>query len=140
MTVASVYYNVSKNTVYAKTGPTHVGQELMNFVSLWDSVVVNQNLSNFNCIFDASEIDVEGYNPNVSDSSEDPAKDFYGIEAFSVRKRGNGKFILIVDGESASSIFLDFYKPDAVVTSMEDAEHYLKHGDGVNRGPSSFQE
>jgi hypothetical protein len=135
-TAGVIYYNGTKNTVYSTTGPTHVGQELIEYIAMWNSVVIDQNLQNFNCILDISPIvDIRHYAPQIT-----PETDYWAhcVETVSVHERGNGKIVVVIDPEKGNSDwFMDIIRPDAVCRSVEDAEHFIEHGDGIDRGPNN---
>ena len=130
--MASVIYNQENKTIYAVTGTSHQGKELEDFVKLWDSVVVTRNLANFHCIMDMRALDMENYKPVIVSQAAD--KSFYGFETHSVRKRGNGKMVLVFDPvKGGSQILLDLFWPDGVFYSIEDAETFIRTGQGVSR-------
>lgn len=132
MSTISVSYNAQNKTVYAVTGTSHMGQGLDMFIKEWDAVIFGKNLVNFNCILDITNMNLDAYDPDTVAPSPDPEK--YGYEVICTRKRGNGKFLIVIDPEKGySPIFESKYNPDGVFYSKADAENFLRTGEGITR-------
>ena len=77
-------------------------------------------------------LNVEKYNPEIEDPTSDPER--FGYEAICTRKRGNGKFVIVVDSQKGcSDKIIELFSPDGVFYSIEDAESFIRTGQGVSR-------
>lgn len=133
--MSSVQYNRSKNTIYEVTGTSHMGQELKDIGDKFIRLIRNTKAKDFNLVMDISALDIEKYIcPNIGD---DPGNTYYGMESNVTRNMGSGKVVIVIDREKGSSSLInEYYKPDAIVFSVEDADHFILMGDGVERDPT----
>lgn len=127
MAAGTVRYDSEKNTVYVTVGDVHLGQEYLEFMDKWKELIEKDDKSNFNTIIDLSKLDPNSYARDPLEN--DPARDYYMIERWSTRNRGEGKVLIVISQSKGNSPrFMNHFKPDAVFFSIEDAEHYIETG------------
>lgn len=135
---AIAYYNEVKNIIYVTTGTKHSGQELKDFEQPFLTVVRSalSKTPNVNLIMDVTPIDLSKYNNYTREETDLPN----GYETKVIRNHcGSGKVVLVVDAENGSTpMFQEYYTPDGICRSVEDAEYFIEHGDGVDRGPTEW--
>jgi hypothetical protein len=127
MAAGTVRYDSEKNIVYVTVGDVHLGQEYLEFMDKWKELIETDDKRNFNTIVDLSKLDPDSYGRDPLEN--DPAKDHYMIERWSTRNRGEGKVLIVISQSKGNSPrFMNYFKPDAVFFSNEDAEHYIETG------------
>lgn len=123
MAEGTVRYDADKNTIYAVAGDTQLGEELVAFAAKWDALVVNNDMSDFNTIFDVSRLDPKNYKPLSDDGG------WHGLPSDSTRKRGDGKVVVVISrSKGGATAYQNLWSPDAIVNSIEDAEAFIATG------------